>query len=61
MPLYLIGIIPLRKTLRAAKEPHEDLAKHLLKSAKIWNIGISSFILVSILIYIVIYIVMLNR
>lgn len=51
MLLYLIGIIPLRKTLRAAKEPHEDVANHLLKSARAWNIGISSFIIAVLILY----------
>lgn len=51
MPLYFMGIIPLRKTLRAAKEPYEDVASHLLKSARAWNIGLSCFLIMVIMLY----------
>lgn len=60
MPIYLLGLVPLFKTLRAAKEPYEDVANNLLKSAKIWNIVLSCLLL-SAVISVVIMISRLNQ
>lgn len=38
---YFLGIVPLRKALRAAKHPFDDVAEVELKGAKKWNIFMS--------------------
>lgn len=45
LPVYLLGLVPLVKTLRAAKQPYEDVAQKQLKSAKIWNIVLSCLLI----------------
>lgn len=41
MPIYLLGLVPLTKTIRAAKQPYEDVAQHQMRSARAWNIALS--------------------
>lgn len=47
---YLLGIVPLRKTLRAAKHPFDDIAQQRLSSAKKWNLWLSGILLTIFLI-----------
>lgn len=49
MPIYLLGLVPLIKTLNAAKQPYEDVARRQLRSAKIWNIVLSCILALLIL------------
>lgn len=46
MPIYLLGLVPLVKTLRAAKQPYDDVAANQLRSAKIWNIVLSCLLVI---------------
>lgn len=41
MPIYFLGLVPLFKTLGAAKQPIEDIAQRQLHAAKVWNIVLS--------------------
>ena len=50
MPIYLLGLVPLFKTLSAAKQPFDDIAQQQLRSAKIWNIVLSCFLVLLILV-----------
>lgn len=41
---YLLGIVPLKKTLRAARHPFDDIADIRLRSARKWNLWMSGLI-----------------
>lgn len=47
---YFLGIVPLRKTLQAARHPFDDIAKLRLKSAKKWNIWMTGLLVIAVLI-----------
>ncbi|MDI9521006.1 MAG: hypothetical protein QM308_07655 [Bacillota bacterium] len=46
---YFLGIVPLVKTLRAAKHPFDDIAQQRLNSAKKWNLWMSGIFIVIVL------------
>lgn len=41
---YLLGIVPLRKTLRAARHPFDDIADIRLRSARKWNLWMTGLL-----------------
>ncbi|MGI6696934.1 MAG: hypothetical protein ACOX6O_12005 [Christensenellales bacterium] len=49
---YLLGIVPLRKTLRASKHPFDDIAQLRLNSAKKWNLWMTGILIVATLTFI---------
>lgn len=41
---YLLGIVPLKKTLRAARHPFDDVADLKLRSARKWNLWMTGLL-----------------
>ncbi len=46
---YFLGLVPLIKTLRAAKHPFDDIAQLRLVSAKKWNLWMTGLLIVIVL------------